>query len=348
MPGPKVQVRITGHRLDKAALLAHPEFENTRRRFLEAYGELLAEEVGSAVSNTIGSGKWWKSKHPRYGYYRNWVKMRYGSDRARKQQGGLKRRKLSDPMDLQVADINHRADVQRLMVQWLAKKLRNVSVQSTSFGKTRYWITGVRSGHSGPIDITGAVYGLDALIERNKGVRDGEKLGKAERRARNVEEFMSRSGSLTLLGQTKYGQRLLRVAEIEAVREIRRKKVEQTFGSKSTSGASKRVPRTSNHKYAVQTGKLRDAWLDAEGRVRFREGKGARIAIAPVGNGAGIHPARLTHYLKFRIRWQGGDPRLLQKKEVRRVTQTALRALHSQQEFMGVRFRLGKSKKKGR
>lgn len=337
------RIVIKGHRVNAHAAKSNSRTARTTRAFGLAFAEALAEEVGVAVSEKLGSGKWWTSRKSRYGYYRSWVKYRYGSDRNRKRQGRQGKPKLQDRVDLTLGLPKKRGDVEDFRFKWLVRQLKRVTVKTGARGRDQYWIPPDK--FSGPINVTRTVVELNKVLEKNLKVSGPSKSGLSaqERRLRNIGEFMDGEGA-RLLRTTKYGQTLMRLAEREALRHARNQDhLKSLYGPKVNYqvGAYKgRALRAANsaYRYGVQTGRLRDAWLSASVQVKSNH-NGQRLVITPVRNDAGIHPLRLTAYLKNQIARQGGDPRLLGPKLARKAVRAALHAMQDEGGKLGVRLK---------
>lgn len=345
---PSVSITITGHRINKTVLNKNEMFSDMLNTFSAAYAEALAEEAGLYISEMLGAGKWWKSRNPRFAKYRAWVKFRYGSDRARKAGGkfrsGVESSSLKD-LDNDT-DINTWGNVQHLAMKWLIKKLQHVSLPATfeeASGKRRRGsvITTVTSKGTQAIDVTGAIKHLERVAARNKTVsaEGSPNMTQREIRLKNLRELFDDEGTVRReLSKTGYGQRLLRMAEIQAVKEIRAREASKASTTKKGK-PRKRMNAAGNFKWGVQTGQFRDDWLNATGKSAF-DGKKLQITVQPDNAAQGINTWKLTQFLQAQIHKAGGNPKLLRGVAARNVMRRALNTARENCEMAGFEFRI--------
>lgn len=350
---PKVNIKITGHHINKALLKKDPKMQQQLRTFANLFSEALADEVGVEVSSLIGSGNWWISRNPRFGYYRAWVKTRYGSDRKRK-AGGESRRVGSpsvhpydehdNPGGLSDSDdVAEWGNIQHLTMQWLIKKLRSVSLPAQDARRRpRVYITGVKTG-SGAIDITAAITRLERVARLSNKMTDSVKLDARARRKRNLDALLSDTSLVNrTLKESRYGQKLLRQAELNAIRELRQQQAKKSTGN-TNARERRKINRGGNYKWGVQTGQLRNAWGNPTWKKRF-DGRRLNVSVAPNSASNGINAWRLTQILQRKIVRAGGNGALIRPGRLRRVVNRALMEVRNDAKTRGLRMRFKLSK----
>ena len=180
------------------------------------------------------------------------------------------------------------------------------------------------------------------MLEKNGRIKAPSSGGMSikDRRLQNMQEFMAGSGGVSFLRRSHYGQKLLRLAELAAIRHFRNADTVQDFKGqlKTVKQGGRVTPKNGSFAYGFQTGTLAGAWFNNQAVFRNKAGGGIQISILPKKNSGGIAPLWLTGILKKNIQKQGGDPRLLKPAGARRVVRLALKAM-SGSGMEGVRLK---------
>lgn len=344
-----VTIQVTGHRLNEKALLAQPQVRRIPVTISQMFGQALADEVGVEVSAMINGGKWWVSRHPRFAKYRSWVRMNYGSDRARK--SGTRQRTLEnpnpDPKDNPASqdEMNDWGNTQHLMTQWisrqLARDMREVKIgDGTGATRRRYYVTSLK-GRGEAVDVTSAVRVLERLAEANASERIKNHTDSRELRMRNLQQALNHGG-MQSLKTSRYGQRLYRMAYLAAQQQIKERNA-----AKAESGGKeskrKKPNRAGSFKWGVQTGRLAEAWGNAQHRTVLKANGKLTVRVFANRDGDMVRTSSgLKSLTGMLLRKRNGPKRLMNQNMARKVIRKAIKSTVSELNSTGMRVRLRK------
>ena len=373
MANPKIKIKVTAHRFAGAEGLK--TLKAKLGSVLQVFSKQLAVSVGEAIFKRLKAGDWHTSRNKRYGYYRTWLKFRYGSSRARsrgakgsKQQQTLQAKSYNLP-----ASASTRDKVERLkylfLVRYLNKHAEKVGAGANlQVGPSKTTRKRASLNVDNAYNVAKALEEVQALNNQYHTLESQGDTNRAQQVLRaGIERFLyARSEGNTFFQETQLGQRVMRQAEVAALRYARNDEVlnpnsklnKSTFGLNTERLLTKnqayrrrfnpnsdRVPALSasgNFPWGYQTGNLAKSWQASRASIKHSSGS-YEISVRPndVQDGRTPVASKLTGILQAQISKQGGDPRLLTRELARESVKDALEQAKAEFAKRGVRIKEG-------